>query len=49
MKLSIVIPAHNEEESITETIDVIEKALGTIKIEHEILVINDNSNDNTVA
>lgn len=47
MKLSIVIPAHNEEESITETIDAIENALSAIKIEHEILVINDNSKDNT--
>ncbi len=47
MKLSIVIPAYNEEESITETIDAIENALATIKIEHETLIINDNSKDNT--
>jgi dolichol-phosphate mannosyltransferase len=47
MKLSIVIPAYNEEGSIAETVESIEKALETIKIEHEILVINDNSKDNT--
>jgi len=47
MKLSIVIPAYNEEESITETIDALEKALNEIKIEHETLIVNDNSKDNT--
>lgn len=49
MKLSIVIPAYNEEESIPETIRSIVKALGTIKIDYEILVINDNSKDNTLG
>jgi len=48
MKLSIVIPAYNEEESIGETINAIETALDTIKIEHEIVVVNDNSKDNTL-
>jgi dolichol-phosphate mannosyltransferase len=49
MKLSIVIPAYNEEESITETIDSIEKALTETNIPHETLVVNDNSKDNTEA
>lgn len=49
MKLSIVIPAYNEEESISETIDSIETALEKIKIEHEIFVVNDNSKDNTLS
>lgn len=48
MKLSIVIPAYNEEESITETIDQIEEALGKINIPHELLVVNDNSKDSTL-
>ncbi len=48
MKLSIVIPAYNEVESITQTIEQIELAFEQVKIEHEILVINDNSKDNTV-
>ncbi|HET6244976.1 MAG: glycosyltransferase family 2 protein [Bacteroidetes bacterium] len=47
MKLSIIIPAYNEEESITETIDAIEAALINIKIDHEILIVNDNSKDCT--
>ncbi|NOU18261.1 MAG: glycosyltransferase family 2 protein [Bacteroidales bacterium] len=47
MKLSIVIPAYNEEESIAETIEQIEQAFDKVKIEHEIFVVNDNSKDNT--
>ena len=48
MKLSIVIPAYNEEESITETIDLIEEAFSKVNIEHEIFIVNDNSKDNTI-
>jgi len=48
MKLSIVIPAYNEEESITETIDQIEEAFSKANIDHEIYVVNDNSKDNTL-
>jgi dolichol-phosphate mannosyltransferase len=48
MKLSIVIPAYNEEESITETIDQIEEAFSKVNIDHEIYVVNDNSKDNTL-
>jgi dolichol-phosphate mannosyltransferase len=47
MKLSIVIPAYNEEGSIAETIDKIEEAFEKVKIDHEILVVNDNSKDDT--
>ena len=47
MKLSIVIPSYNEAESIPETIHQIHDLLIQSKIEHEIFVVNDNSNDNT--
>lgn len=47
MKLSIIIPAYNEEESISETIDQIEEAFSKVNIDHEIFVVNDNSKDNT--
>ena len=49
MKLSIVIPAHNEAESLPETLSMIFSELIKKKIDHEILVINDNSRDNTIA
>jgi dolichol-phosphate mannosyltransferase len=47
MKLSVVIPAYNEEESITETIDSLIIALKEASISHEIFVVNDNSKDST--
>jgi len=48
MKLSVVIPAYNEEGSIAETITYLYNTLQKENIEHEIVVINDNSKDNTL-
>jgi len=45
--LSLVIPAYNEEECIGETIRAFNRVLKEEKIKHEILVVNDNSTDNT--
>lgn len=47
MKLSVVIPAYNEEESLPETLNSLYKTLTQHGIEHEICVTNDNSKDNT--
>jgi dolichol-phosphate mannosyltransferase len=47
MKLSLVIPAHNEEDSIIETVTAFHDELKKEKIPHEILVVNDNSRDKT--
>ena len=47
MKLSIVMPAHNEEGSIENTIDGIHSLFANEEIPHEILIINDNSTDKT--
>jgi len=47
LKLSIVIPAYNEEGSITETVSKLYDKLNAENIDHEILVVNDNSKDNT--
>ena len=47
MKLSIVIPAYNEEESIRETVESFYGELTKESIPHEILVVNDNGTDNT--
>jgi dolichol-phosphate mannosyltransferase len=44
MKLSIVIPAHNEEDNIVETINKIESSLD---MPHELVVVNDHSTDST--
>ena len=44
MKLSIIIPAHNEQDNIVEVINKIEEAL---EIPYELVVINDHSTDNT--
>ena len=47
MKLSVVIPAHNEEESIENVLRSLYAALQEDGIPHEILVVNDNSQDHT--
>jgi len=48
MKLSVVIPAHNEVDSIGETIESVVTELEREGIEHEILVVDDASGDGTV-
>jgi dolichol-phosphate mannosyltransferase len=47
MKLSVVIPAHNEAGSVAETVRTTIDALEGASIEHEILVIDDASVDGT--
>jgi len=47
MDLSVVIPVHNEEESIGNLIDEITIALSE-KYQHEIIVVDDGSTDNTL-
>ena len=44
MKLSIVVPAHNEEDNIGNLID---KVALILKIDFELLVVNDHSSDAT--
>ena len=48
MKLSVVIPAHNEEGSIAETLTTLYDKLQQEGIDHEIVVVNDNSKDRTL-
>src|SRR5688500_18418038 len=47
MKISIIILAHNEEECIKSTVLHLYDVLSAEQIDHEVLVINDNSNDST--
>ncbi|MBT4814566.1 MAG: glycosyltransferase family 2 protein [Lentisphaerae bacterium] len=49
MKLSVVIPAHNEEGCIRATIEALVMILEDEKIAHDIVVVNDNSSDSTEA
>ncbi len=44
MKLSIIIPAYNEEENIAR---VLEKVEALVDLEHELIVVNDYSLDQT--
>lgn len=46
MRLSIVIPAHNEEDNIT---DVINKVEAVLEMPHELIIVNDHSEDATAA
>ena len=48
MKLSVVIPAYNESESIPETLSTLYATLQRENIPHEIVVVNDNSKDTTL-
>lgn len=47
MKLSVIIPAHDEQDNIVETVTYLYKRLAEDNIDHEILVVNDNSHDDT--
>ena len=49
MKLSVVIPAHNEEGSIGATVSGIAEVLGREGIDYEIVVVDDGSGDRTAA
>ena len=48
MKLSIIIPAKDEEGDIENTLISIHNILKTNNVEHEILIINDHSVDSTL-
>jgi dolichol-phosphate mannosyltransferase len=47
MKLSVVIPARNEEGSIADTVDGLTGALAGERIDYEVLVVDDGSVDET--
>lgn len=45
--LSVFLPAYNEEDSIATTVENVVKVLKELKIDWEVLVINDGSKDQT--
>ncbi len=47
MKLSVVIPAHDEEGCLAETVQSLSQKLREEKIAHEIVVVDDHSTDGT--
>lgn len=48
MKLSIVIPAYNEEQNVGPTLDELRRVVkDEHRIDHEVIVVNDNSRDGT--
>lgn len=49
MALSVVIPAYNEEGAVRETVEDVRKHLNDAGVEHEIIVVNDGSTDDTLG
>src|SRR3989344_2724437 len=47
MHLSIIIPAYNEEKRIGKTLEAIQTYLAQQSYDSEIIVVNNNSKDNT--
>jgi dolichol-phosphate mannosyltransferase len=47
LKLSIVIPAYNEEKNVGRTLEALTTAVEEHSIPYEIIVVNDNSTDQT--
>ncbi len=49
MKLSVVIPAQNEEGSVGDTVEGVIAALEREGIDYEVIVVDDDSEDSTEA
>lgn len=45
--LSVIIPAYNEEKTITQTIEDLKRELSKLNLDYEIIIINDASTDKT--
>ncbi|MEK6543337.1 MAG: glycosyltransferase family 2 protein [Elusimicrobiota bacterium] len=46
-KLSVIVPAYNEEGAVADTVAQLRQALDSVGCQHEILVVNDGSTDAT--
>ncbi|MFH2040330.1 MAG: glycosyltransferase family 2 protein [Chloroflexota bacterium] len=49
MKLSLVIPVYNEEQTLPELLEAIHKALASFDAEWEVIFVDDGSQDNSLA
>jgi len=47
MRISVVMPVYNEAESILILIDELTEVLGELKLNYEIIAVNDGSKDNS--
>lgn len=47
MKLSIIIPCYNESKDIAKNVKIVKQYLSEKKIDHELILVNDGSKDNT--
>jgi len=47
VEISVIIPAYNEEGKIGKTIREVRRLFNNLGIEHEIIVVDDGSTDNT--
>lgn len=47
--VTVVIPALNEEQGIVSTLAAVREALATLSCDHEVIVVNDGSDDATAA
>ncbi len=48
MKVSIIVPVYNEEESIGLLYEAVEKSLTTMKVSWELILVDDGSQDNSL-
>ena len=46
-RISVFIPAYNEEANITATVDELRAALHSRSLDFEIIIVNDGSSDRT--
>lgn len=46
-QISIIIPAYNESETIAKVVSDVKTELNNLKVEHELIVVNDSSTDQT--
>lgn len=45
--VSIVVPVYNEQDAIVATVEAIDRVMAGMKLDYEIIVVNDGSNDGT--
>jgi dolichol-phosphate mannosyltransferase len=47
--VSVVVPAHNEEENLIEVINRVEKVFDLLPYDYELIFVDDGSHDNSLV